>query len=208
MDFVSVLWRARAWKALLFSLIALPAGVVYFVLLAVGIGLSIGLLIVVVGLFLAFGVVHLVHRLADFEARTANLLVDAAIPVPSFPQIDGSFWQILRGFVTLPETWVRLAYLLLKLPLGIVSFAVATTGLGFLASVATPLFYTQSWWVVGDWAGELGWDVDTLGGAVLQAVVGLAVFLLLMHVILAIGRFWVWLARAMLTPQPRRMMLA
>jgi Flp pilus assembly protein TadB len=64
--------RRQTYRNLLYLLLALPLGILYFVLLATGLALGIGLVITLLGIPLLIAVVVGSHRLASFERGLAN----------------------------------------------------------------------------------------------------------------------------------------
>lgn len=105
-----------------FLLLAFPLGLLYFLLVVIGFSVGIGTVIVWVGIPILFATVALVRGMAAMERNiAANLL---RIEFPSPRQRDGArtFMQQFGDNLRDPLTWTSTIYMLLKLPLGIVSF--------------------------------------------------------------------------------------
>ena len=108
------------------------------------------------------------------------------------------FGQQLKAFLLNPVTWKAPLFLLLKFPLGVLSFVVMLTSfcLG-LALLLAPLYYTWSPPMV-----DL-WTVDTLAEALLCTLLGAGVLLVALHVATAFGWIWSQLAVLLLGGPPQ-----
>ena len=126
-------------STLLYLILSLPFGIVYFVLVVTGLTTSIGTLIIWIGIPLLLITLLLVHGMAEIERQLIARLLRQ--PLPSRPTNSPPQQNYLRRLGTLlrdPRTWTSSLYMLLKLPLGIVSFVMALTLP--LVSVAVSLF--------------------------------------------------------------------
>jgi signal transduction histidine kinase len=136
MKFFTALFTARTWRELLYALLGLPLGIGGFVFTVVTVSFSAGMLITFVGLPL-LAITGLVSRwLGQGMRALANTLVDARVAKPAPFRARPGLFGWLGSCLTDGTAWRARAYLLLKLPLGIASFAVAvaffTYGLGAL----------------------------------------------------------------------------
>jgi Putative sensor len=187
-----VLIRPRSYASAFYSLIAFPLGTLYFVFLAVGLSLGLGLVLLWIGFFILAFVLVASWGLANFERQQAILLLDANVPpMRGARRTYEDFGQQLKDFLTNPVTWKAPLFLLLKFPLGVLSFVVMLTSfcLG-LALLLAPLYYTRNPPMV-----EL-WTVDTLPEALLCTLLGAGVLLVALHVATAFG--WIWSQLAIL----------
>ena len=187
-------FKRLTWTAWTFNLVAFPIAVFYFVLTAVGIALSIGLLIVIVGFFIGYGVIWLIHGMAPVEGWLVSKLLNTPVRA-SLPEPSGSFLERYRKLVSSPATWLRVGYVPLKLVLASFGFALSVAAISSLAAIATPFLYTQDWFD----SGFGFWEVTTTTDAVLVAVAGLAVSWVLLFLGVALGRLNAVLARAMVS---------
>lgn len=152
-----VVTRPDAYRKLLYLAVALPLGVVYVVVLVTGFALGLGLSVVVVGLFVLCGVLAWSHRAQVFERRLADGLLDTAITASPRPRVTG---RLAQGRADLADrsTWRGLAFLLLKLPVGVLSFALVASGLALTVGLLTmPLYYD----VVPFDVRVVWWTIDT-----------------------------------------------
>jgi len=178
--------RPQSYARAFYSLIAFPLGTLYFIFLAIGLSLGLGLILLWIGFFVLAFVLVASWGLAAFERQQAILLLDADVPPMrdrSEPSAD--FFQHLKRFISNPATWKAPVFLLLKFPLGIVSFVMMLTSfcLG-TALLLAPFYYSWS-------PPQIGyWYADTLGEALVCSLAGAAVLLVALH--LANGLGWIW----------------
>lgn len=155
----------RTYASLLWLLLGLPLGVTYFVLLATGLSLGLGLLVTIAGIPVLVATLVLVRGLALFERGLAQVLLDAPMPnvVEAVETGRGVFWGRLRALVLRRRTWIELGYLLLRFPLGLLDFSVAVTMVSLaLGGFAQPIV------VAAGGHAEIGrWHVDTVPEALL-----------------------------------------
>lgn len=210
--------RPQTYKNLLYVSLAFPLGLAYFVFVSVTVPLSIALLILVVGLPLLILTVGIALGLAGLERRLTRVLLD--VDVPGVRELDGdSRRERLFGLVTDRPTLTTLVYLPSKLFVGLASaIVVVTTFSTGVAMLFVPLYYTEPGLYVGvvsnrpvelhpalyvGWNNllvgfetvvEIGvWEVSTLGGALVVAVLGVGVCLFGVNLLNAVawlnGRF-------------------
>ncbi len=201
--FFAVVGEGKTWRNAAYLLLAFPLGLFYFIFLVVGLSLGAGLIILVFGIPLLAGVFLAAYALGEFERLVTNPMLDLRIPKTSRWASTGNLWSNVRALFVSPEMWKRVAYLLVKFPLGIVGLTLTALTAGFLGMVATPVFFEQSWWpTFFDWPGGI-WEVDSLGEAVVVAIVGLVIGVALLHVINWVARAWAEFAKLMLAPADR-----
>lgn len=135
---LAVFLRRRTWGELLYALLGLPLGIAGFTFVVTTVSVSAGLAVTFVGLPL-LAVAGIVAKYgADGIRRTANRLTAARVagrPIGPRPARGTLAWigaQLKDG-----AAWKARVYLVLKLPLGIGSFVMATVfwvqGLGALS---------------------------------------------------------------------------
>ena len=122
-------------------LLALPTGIIYFVLAVAGLSLSAGFSVLIIGVpfFLMFMAVCRVVSLAEgglIEAMTG-------VRMPRRPVYQGTalgFWARIGEMLKDPRTWTTIAYFILMLPIGILYFVIAVAGLSVsLSLIALPI---------------------------------------------------------------------
>jgi len=145
--FFGVYADPRAYLCLLYLLLALVTGIAYFTFATVGLSLSLGLAILIIGVpfFLAF--IGITRVVALAEGRIVESLLGVRMPRrPPYRDRDTPFWQRVVEMLKDPRTWSTLLYLLLMLPLGIFYFTFAVVGIivslaTFLAPIAVLLYH-------------------------------------------------------------------
>jgi hypothetical protein len=136
--FFGVAARSRTWLNLVFQVVSFPLGLCYFVFLITGLSLGLSLLVVWIGIPILLIVVGSWWLLGAFERLQARYLLGAEVgpSLRSWEGVDG-VWPKLKAHFGASSTWTELVYLLAKLPLGVVSFALAVT----LAAAVFWLFF-------------------------------------------------------------------
>lgn len=136
-----VLFNPKTYATILYLLLSLPLGIIYFTVAITGIALSIGLAPIFIGIPLFFGVAKLLNGIVSFEQSMIRQILGLPIPpISSNNQQSeaGRNWlmQMVRGFDG--ELFIRnLLLVLLRFVTGIVFFIIMVTvislGLGFIA---------------------------------------------------------------------------
>ena len=196
--FFGVVIEPRAWGALLYLLFTLATGIIYFTWTVTGISLSLGLLILIIGIPIAGIFILSTRGLALLEGRMVEALLGIRMPHrPLFSSKDKGLWAKFKSLLTDKYTWFSMVYMLLQLPLGIFYFMLFITLVSLsLGLVATPIL-------------ELVFNVPVftsnnslyyLNGWVMPIVViaGVLLFFLTLHLAKAIGTLHGKLAKAML----------
>ncbi|MFF1376989.1 sensor histidine kinase [Streptomyces sp. NPDC058308] len=121
----------HTWKEIAHLLVNLPAGIIGFVYAVVVFALGIGLTVTVIGLpLLAAGLLG-ARVLGRFERGRARKLlgvrVDEPSPMPGYrgQGILGRVWASVKD----PVGWRTMLYAFIRLPWGVLTFAVMATGL-------------------------------------------------------------------------------
>ena len=201
--FFSVVAKPQTWRNIGYLLLAFPLGIFYFIFLVTGLSLGFGLLVIWVGVPLLVGVLAASYGMGEFERNVTNLLFDQETPPSYRLSTPEGFWAKVKALLISSETWKRVGYLFLEFPFGIIGFTLVTTTAATFALVATPLFYTQSWWATAaDWPADF-WVVDTLWEAFIVAVGALVVGFVFLQLMNGVAWLWAGFARAMLGPTHR-----
>jgi len=207
--FFGVFMDVRAYTSLFYMLLTLATGIIYFTFVVTGLALSAGLAVLVIGIpfFLAF--IGMARVLALGEGRLLEATTGERMPRrPVHPGPSASWLSRIGDMLKDVRTWTTLLYLLLMLPLGIIYFTIAVTGLSIgLRLALSPLVVL---------AGDFGWippelfnNVLEIGGvsygspqsfiaALFCMALGIVILALLLHVARAIARGHARLAKALL----------
>jgi hypothetical protein len=189
-------FRLRTYTNLLYLLLAFPLGLAYFIFLAVGLTLGFGLTIVWVGLPILALVFAGSWAFAAFERQAAILLLGADVPpmtpekLPPSSPAQRTAWQRAGDFFSNPVTWKGMGFLLLKFPLGIVSFVSIVALLPLSgALLLAPLLWGMGLLGAGDIDGVV-FQVDSIGGAWGCAVLGLVMLFVSLNLLNTLA--WLW----------------
>jgi uncharacterized membrane protein len=206
--FFGVAADPRTYGALFYMVLALATGIFYFTWAVVGVSLSAGLSVLIVGLpfiVLFFGSVR---ALSLVEGRIVEAMLGARMPRrPPYPAAGRSLLQRIGAMFTDARTWSTLLYMLLMLPLGIAYFTIAVVLVVVsLAFIGGPLV----WALHAPWLSDLyvdhqvmvdlgfGAHVPGWGDAIVLCVAGVLLLFATLHLVRALGRLHGQLARHLL----------
>ena len=209
--FFGVYLDPRAYSSLFFMLLTLATGIVYFTFVVAGLSLSAGFAILIIGVpfFLVF--IGIARVIALGEGRLLEAITGERMPRrPLHPGPAASWWARILEMLKDLRTWTTLAYLLVMLPLGIIYFTVAVTGLAVSATfIGTPLLLLgrRLGWVHWDFTNDVtlfngvgsAWSMEhPVFSATLLFIAGLIILTLLMHLARALIRGHARLAKSLL----------
>jgi len=196
--FFGVVLEPRAWGAFFYLLFSLATGIFYFTWVTTGVSMSLGLLVLIIGLPFTGLFILSVRGLALVEGRIVEALLGVRMPRrPVFQQRNRGWWQHFKSIVSDKHTWLSIVYMLLQLPLGIFYFSLFIALISVsLSGIAMPIM-------------QLGFDIPVtningisyyLSGWLLPLVVIAGVLLgtATMHLAKALGRMHGALARSLL----------
>jgi hypothetical protein len=192
--FFGVVLDPYTYGSLFYLLLALPLGVFYFIWVATGIALSLGLAILIIGVPFTLLFIATVYALSLVEGRLVEGLLGVRMPRRPTPQpAQAPLVERIKSVLGDPRTWSTLFYMLLKLPLGIVYFTASTVllsasiGLAFggVAGIASlvvdDVHYTAPVWT-----------------APFVSLAGVLLFFVTLHLARVLGRMHGGIAKAML----------
>jgi len=191
--FFNVISDMRTYGALLYMLLSLITGIFYFVWTVVGISITAGTSVLIIGIPLALVFLVSFRMLSHVEGRIVESLLGVRMPrrLPS-TSTDEKIWPRIKEMLGDLRTWTSMLYLILMLPLGIVYFTLGVTGLAVSLGIAGGSIYSlatnQSHVQIPDvpWLEHL---FHTAPGLLLLAFVGILLFFLVLH----LARFVGWL---------------
>lgn len=126
--FLGVYDDPKAWGALLYMLISLITGIVYFTWAVTGLSLSLSFAIFVFGLLFAVFFAVSIRGLALLEGRIVEGLLGIRMPRrPLFFQKDTTWLERLKTNLTDKHVWMSILYFFLQMPLGVIYFSVIVT---------------------------------------------------------------------------------
>ena len=172
--FFGVFAEPRAWGALFYALFALLTGIIYFTWAVTGLSLSLGLMILIIGVPFAVLFLLSVRGIALVEGRLVEALLGVRMPRRSaFTSSNLGWWERLQDILG-KRTWLAILYMLLQLPLGIIYFTVFVTlialSLSFIVAPVAQIVFNVPMIHIGDGLYHLpDWATPlmALGGVVL-----------------------------------------
>ena len=146
--FWSVARERQTYLNLLYLVAAFPLGLLYFILLVVGISLGVSTLIIWIGVPILLATIILWGWCARFERYLVGHLLGVPVRFTDDPRLAGQSWgKQFLGRLRSSVTWTSLIYLFLDFPFGILSFSLV------LIMLSTSLSLTFGW---------LAYLIDTL----------------------------------------------
>ena len=152
------LLTTRGWTQLTHHLLGLPLGTAYFIWIVTGVSLGAGLAITLIGIPILTFVLANVRPLLLAERGLSDALLGTRLPpLDIAPRRGGGWLDRLKAYWSDGLTWRGLLYLLLRFPVGILTFTVAVTAYGAgLYGLAAPIVAPFD-------AIDLGfWEPDTV----------------------------------------------
>jgi Putative sensor len=185
--FFGVMVDPRAYLSLFFMFFSLATGIAYFTWLTTGLSLSVGLMVLIVGLPMLGLFVASVRVIALVEGRLVEAMLGERMPRrPILNRKGQGWWAQLKGWLADSSTWTTMLYMGLMLPLGIFYFTLFVTLLSVaLSLVAAPFLLWGLDLPVAYWNGAghtlQDWAVPLL------PLGGILLGILTMHLARAIG---------------------
>jgi len=144
-SFFGVALEARTYGALFYMLLSLATGTFFFSWVVTGLSLSLGLMVLIIGIPVAVLFFGSVRGLSLLEGRLVEALLGERMPRrPTYSDRSRGWLQRIGDMFTDGRTWLTLLYFVLMLPLGVVYFTIATTllsvSLGFIWAPVAALF--------------------------------------------------------------------
>jgi uncharacterized membrane protein len=139
--FFGIYADSRAWGALLYMLISLVTGIIYFTWGTMGISISVSFSLFIFGLPLAIFFLFSLRGFALLEGRIVEALLGVRMPRrPLFSPRKMKWFERLKVQLLDRHTWQVIIYLLLQLPLGVFYFCLTVIVFTFaLSGIAIPI---------------------------------------------------------------------
>jgi hypothetical protein len=137
-SFFGVVADPRAWGALLYMIISLVTGILYFTWAVTGLSLSLGLIVLIISVPFILLFLLSIRGIALVEGRIVEALLGVRMPRRAmFVDKTKGFWARFKELLGSWLVWKTLIYMVLMLPLGIIYFTIFVTlisvGLSFIA---------------------------------------------------------------------------
>ena len=195
--FFGVVADPRTYASMFYMVLALATGTFYFTWVVVGVSMSFGLAVLIIGIpfvILYFGSVRV---LSLVEGRIVEVMLGERMPRrPLYSERGKPLLERIKDMFIDPRTWSTQLYFLLLLPLGIAYFTFVVTGLSVsLSLIAAPVLLLLGYADVVQMDGinlhpQWAWPIALVAGTVLLFAV--------LHGVRAIGRLHGQLAKHLL----------
>jgi len=208
--FFGVFADPKAWGGLVFMLISLVTGILYFTWAVTGLSVSLGVMVLIIGIPVAIVFLLSFRGIAFLEGRLVEALLGERMPRrASFTDSSLSWKERLKILLTGKATWLSWIYMMLMLPLGIIYFTVMVTLLAVSISfMATPIgaIVMMAKDIPFDIfsSGDMVWTVSDPVGFMLTLLIAVLGFLIgtcTMHIARWIGKVHGKFAKALLVSE-------
>ena len=207
--FFAVYSDPRAYVSLFFMILSLVTGIVYFTFAVTGLSLSLGLSILIIGLPVFLGFIGITRVISLGEGRLLEAVSGERMPRrPVHPGAPHGLVPRILEMLRDGQTWTTLIYLVVMLPLGIIYFTTAITGLAvgvsFTLIPVVGISQRLGWWLPWDRDVEIVFNpawLDTPVGWVVSVVLGVVVLTTLLHAARGVVGVHARTAKALLVAQ-------
>lgn len=139
----------QAWGGLVYMLISLITGILYFTWAVTGLSLSLSVMVLIIGIPVTILFLLSFRGVAFLEGRLVEALLGERMPRrASFTDSNLPWGERLIMLLTGKATWLSLLYMLLMMPLGVIYFSVMITlltlALSFIISPAGVVYMLAS----------------------------------------------------------------
>lgn len=187
--FFGVAMDPHAYGALFYMLLSLATGIFFFTWVVTGMSLSLGLLILIIGVPILLLFLGSVRVLSLVEGRIIETMLGVRMPRrPTYTDKSQSWLSRIGAMFSDSHTWLTMLYFVLMLPLGTLYFTLATTLLSTsLGLVFAPVLSLIEGEAFGIWINGVN-----MSGAFwlwpILAAVGLLLLLVTLHLARGIGK--------------------
>lgn len=145
--FFSIIADPHMWGSLFYMLLAFVTGILYFTIVVTGVSVSLGTIILIIGVPIALLTLGIVRAVSFAEGRLVEGLLGVRMPrrprIVSGVSTDQRLISRIKSWLTDWRTWTSMLYMLLQMPLGIIYFTLIVTGISLSAtSIAAPFVQT------------------------------------------------------------------
>ena len=194
--FFGVVAEQQSYRNIGYLLLGLAFATVWTTLLVTALSVSLSMVVVaLLGIPMLLGTWYIIRASANVERSLANVLLGQHLrSAPMASGHRGNLWVRLVAMSRERSRWRELAYLLVRIPVGIATFAITVVALTVpLALIWTPIHARQVE-DFGDWSGSNGLhDAASSSWSWGLIPLGVGVLILSMHLLNALaGRCARW----------------
>ena len=191
--FFNVFTDPRAYTSLLYMFLAYVTGIFYFVWTVTGFAMSMGFMILIIGLPFLLLFLSSTRLLSLVEGRIVEVLLGVRMPRRPVHPGNGNTRTLkerIKEVFTDPRTWSTLLYMVLQLVFGVIYFTVAVAltavSLSFIFAPIIALIPDTGivWFSWGNEQYNLPWILTPI-----LSVLGILILTCLLHIARGIGYF-------------------
>lgn len=181
--FFGIALQGKSYLNLVYLLIMLPLGIIYFTFVITGFSISIGLFILIIGIFIAFLFLVLVRGISTFHLHYASSLLGFELPTKVEAATTGkNFFDHLKKVLSDGKTYTSMIYMFVELPLGIIYFTIIIT----LLTTAVAFIVSPILWILNDEAilvlsGDNWIWNDDFGNTIFLSLLGIVLYIGTLH---------------------------
>ena len=200
--FFNVVSDPQTYGALLYMLLSLVTGIFYFTWTVLGISLTAGTSVLIIGIPLALVFLMSFRMLSHVEGRIVESLLGVRMPrrLP-VATTDERIWPQIKDALGDSRTWTSIAYMLLMLPLGVLYFSLSVIGLALSLGISGTCIYSliaNQGYVHVSGVPWLQHFLNTAPGLILLVLAGILMFFLVLHMARFVGRVHAKIAEGLL----------
>ena len=154
--FFGVVGQAQSYRSIGYLLLGLVLATAWLTLLVTALSVSLSLVVVaLLGIPLLLGTWYAVRAFANIERGLANVLLGQHLrPAPLASRHRGNVWVRLVAMSRERSRWRELAYLFVRIPVGIATFAIAMVALAVPFAVIWAPIEARRVDDFGNWSGS------------------------------------------------------
>jgi hypothetical protein len=186
--FFSVLGKKQTYLNIVYILIAFPLSIAYFSLVITGLSLSIGFLVVFVGLIIFAGTLVMIRGFRWMDVQISKVFLGISIPIQQPERTEKGFFPFFKQLAGSPSTWKGFVYyLIVKFPIDTIIWSISISFLAITFDLLLAPALSQFWWFGEDDINY--WLMNFFGDVYVLPFLGLIWGIITLHVIR--GLAWV-----------------